>query len=166
MYPAAKTTAAKEDFKKLESDNSDTFSRESVYIAMIGGTVVVAVILILILLVVLINMRRYRLMIINIEMIFIIFRKVGRTEFDRKRLEGRSIKADCNDSGHFSSDGGTRDLLLEQGGRQVCRSCGEAGREARGTIKERTKEEDYIRCETDEEYFMRKKSSLGRCDDK
>ena len=59
MYPHKTiATAAREDLKSLDSDNSDTFSRESVYIAMIGGTVAVAVILILILLVVLINMRR------------------------------------------------------------------------------------------------------------
>ena len=59
LHPTATTTTAiKEAFKSRDSDIKDSFSKESVYIAMIGGAVSVVVILILILLVVLINNLR------------------------------------------------------------------------------------------------------------
>ena len=37
-------------------------------------------------------------------------------------MERKSSEGDCEDSGHFSVEDRTRDWLLEQGGRTVCRS--------------------------------------------
>jgi hypothetical protein len=73
----------------------------------------------------------------------------------------KTSEADCVDSGHFSVEDRTRDWLLEQGGRTVCRSC----REGEGNIErestsiaqtvfrtERQKEEDCLKYKTEEEY--------------
>ena len=102
---------------------------------------------------------------------------MGRTESGRRKVESESLDADCKDSGHFSSEGRTRDYwLVEQGRRPVCRSCGEGRRDTGrggysgviGTNKERKQEQEFIQYETGEENcnFLRKKCSCGKCADK
>ena len=59
LHPTTTTTTGiKEAFKSRDRDGKDSFSKESVYIAMIGGAGAIVVLLIIILLVVLINNRR------------------------------------------------------------------------------------------------------------
>ena len=59
LHPTTTTTTAiREAFKSRDRDGKDSFSKESVYIAVIGGAVAVVVLLIIILLVVLIKNRR------------------------------------------------------------------------------------------------------------
>ena len=47
------------------------------------------------------------------------------TEFNRLNQERETVEADCEDSGHFSVEGRTREWLLQQESRHVCRSCGD-----------------------------------------
>ena len=51
-------TTTNEALTSMNSDNRDAFSEESVYIALVVGTAVLAVVLIIILLLVLINIKR------------------------------------------------------------------------------------------------------------
>ena len=98
---------------------------------------------------------------------------MGRTESGGRKVESESLDADCKDSGHFSSEGRTRDWLLKQGRRYVCRSCGDGRRDnvrgvscgVIGTNKERKQEQKFIQYETVEENcnFLRKKCSCGKC---
>ena len=173
MHPTQKT-AIREAFKHPESDSRDTFSAESVYMAMIGGALAVSVVLIIILVLVILNARRYKFIFRNSQMITNIPRRVGRTEFYGAKLEGQSLEADCKDSGHFSSEGRTRDCLLEQG--RSCRSCGEVGRDndrgsscgGQGTYQARINEEECISYEIDEENcdFLMKKCFCCKCEQK
>ena len=101
---------------------------------------------------------------------------MGRTESGGRKVESESLDTECKDSGHFSSECRTRNWLLEQGRRPVCRSCGEGRRGTgrggscvvTGTNKERKQEQEFIQYETGEENcnFLRKKCSCGKCADK
>ena len=174
LNPATRiTTTTNEALKSMNSDNRDAFSEESVYIALVVGTVVLAVVLIIILLSVLTNMKKENSK-FKTSPIEFKSRKDFVTTFNRLNQDRETEEADCEDLGHFSIEGRTREWLLEQGGRSVCRSCGE-GRiyiEREGSCdtqgfrkKDIEREEDYLQKKTKKEnsYFLSKKCSCGKC---
>ena len=99
------------------------------------------------------------------------------TEINRLKKERETVEADCEDSGHFSIEGRTREWLLEQGRRSVCRSCGE-GRtyDKRGSTcdtqffrhEEIDREKDCFHKKTEKERgnLLSKKCSCGKCNTK
>ena len=89
----------------------------------------------------------------------------------------KSSPANCEDSEHFSVEERTRDWLLEQRMRNVCRYCREGrkvGNIARASfihtqvICEEGKEEDSVKYITKAEtcHLLMKKCSCGQCEDK
>ena len=99
------------------------------------------------------------------------------TEFNRLNQERETVQGDCEDSGHFSVEGRTREWLLEQGRKSVCRSCGE-GRtynkresscDTQGFRQEEIdREEDCFHKKTEKEkvFFLSKTCSCGKCNTK
>ena len=92
---------------------------------------------------------------------FFFSRKKCQSELSQHKTGIRISESNCVDSGHFSVEDRTRDWLLEQGGRTVCRSCREGERNierassstgiAKTIFKEERQEEGCVKQKTEEE---------------